>query len=144
MTMHKGIVCLLLATGASAALASGSAPASYLGTYSSWGRACKGEAVIRTKTAAWRSAWSQCESSPYEVLNVAKPGELRRLVLKLKKRSKSCLYEIIEVEEREAGGVWSLSGYASMAAYDHRDDPEWRYSDRPDRFILSCPLDGRP
>ncbi|MFC5475742.1 hypothetical protein [Paraherbaspirillum soli] len=135
----KTIALFLLIASANAAFA---ADKPFTGVFGGTGRACSGGAYIRTKTIEWNSTYSICKPSRYEVLekNLTEKDH-KRIVYRLKDRSKQCRSEVIEVEQVSRYG-WNVSGYPSLEVFQKRDLPDWGNSPLPERQILSCPMVG--
>jgi hypothetical protein len=107
------------------------------GHYPSWGRVCYGGAHVTAKTIEWYSAFSECKPSPYEVIASDLKGKRPFVAYRFKKRSKACLYEVMEISKVDYGDdYWSVNGYTSLKNYRERhDDPAVRQS---------CPLGAMP
>ena len=113
----------------------------FTGAFKSWGRACNGGVYVRAKTIEWISSWSICKPSPYEVLDRSAADEPERIAFHIKQRSKTCLYEVVELVNNE--GSWFAIGYQTLEAFRNRNDPEWRDSPLPERWTLACPMERR-
>jgi hypothetical protein len=107
------------------------------GQYPSWGRVCQGGAYVTAKTIEWYSSFSSCKPSPYEVIASDLTGPRPFVAYRFKKRSKACLYEVMEIGKVDYGDdYWSVDGYMSLKDYRERhDDPAIRQS---------CPLGAIP
>lgn len=113
----------------------------FTGTFSGTGRACSGGLHIRTRTIEWNSSFSVCKPTRYEILEKNFSSEHRRIVYRLKTRSKRCRYEVIEIEHVSGAG-WNVNGYQSLDAYTNRKTPNWKNSALPERQVLACPMIG--
>ncbi|MDM0082095.1 hypothetical protein QTI17_15985 [Variovorax sp. J31P179] len=134
-------LCLLATAGTAAADA-----LPYTGVYESWGRVCRGAARLTATTIEWKSPFSNCKRSSYEVIDIASNNEPPRIAVRIKKRSKGCDFEVIQLEEQQIGDapkMWGINGYPSLEAYQKRELPEWKYAVSDDRMRLHCPLDPR-
>ena len=128
MTAHKtrfaAAAALALALASSAGSVAADAPCD--GAYKSWGQGCYGGAYIRRDTIEWHSPWSVCKATPYEVIDSKLEGGQRRVAYKLKKLSKTCRYQVIEIAEgMNEGDYWSINGYPTLEAYEKRGDDAW-------------------
>lgn len=111
------------------------------------GRACSGRIYIRDHTIEWNSTFSICKPSRYETLekniNPAHP----RIVYHIKKLSKKCLYEVIELERPSSDqhSFWYATGYQSIEGFKQKDNPKWQSPDLPEKILekrntISCPM----
>lgn len=107
------------------------------GVFEGTGRACSGALYVRAKTIQWNSTYSICTLTRYEILEKNLDGDHERIVFHLKKRSRQCLFEIVEVEHVE-GYSWNVNGYPSLEGFQKRNLPDWNNSPLPERQILSC------
>ena len=138
----KTVVIGLCLFAAGTAAAADATP--YFGKYKPWSRGCHGAAYLRAKTIEWRTTWSYCKPSAYEVIDIAPRNEPPRIAVRIKKRSKNCDFEVIELQELQIGEdpkMWDITGYPSLDAYQKRELPEWKNSVANVRRPLSCPLD---
>lgn len=144
LSTRSPFACICLLAIANAATAAGMLP--YTGVYQSWGRGCNGGAArLGPRTIEWRTTWSNCKASPYEVIDLASKDEAPHVALRVEKRSRNCRFEVIEIfEERNGMKMWGINGYPSLEAYRKRDLPGWADSIAEDRRPLACPLDPRP
>ena len=118
-TIFSGCVATLVLSFDSTSLA-GPACA---GRYPSWGRACYGSVEITARSIEWRAQFSNCTASPYEVIASDLEGEKPFVAYRFKKRSKACLYEVVEIA-KQGGDHWAAIGYRSVEDYNQRqDDP---------------------
>lgn len=93
------------------------------GSYPSWGRACYGRVNITARTIEWQAQFSVCKASPYEVIASDLKGEKPFVAYRFKRRSKACLYEVMEIA-KQSGDHWAAIGYQSVEDYHQRhDDP---------------------
>ncbi|MDM0082096.1 hypothetical protein QTI17_15990 [Variovorax sp. J31P179] len=130
----------LLAVGTAAA--ADAAPC--FGKYKPWSQGCNGAAYLRAKTIEWRTTWSYCKPSAYEVIDIASKDEPPHIAVRIKKRSKRCGFDVVEIEQLQYDmKMWSLNGYPSLEAYQKRDLPEWKNAVSDARMRLTCPLDPR-
>jgi hypothetical protein len=113
----------------------------FTGTFSGTGRACSGALKIRAKTIEWKSSFSVCKPTGYEILDQDLSSDHRRITYRLKSQSKRCRYVVVEVEH-VGGAGWNVNGYQSVDAYKNRDAPDWKNSSLPERQVLSCPMIG--
>lgn len=132
--------CLLLIAVCAAPAVAGDEP--FTGTFSGTGRACSGALQIRTKAIEWKSSFSVCKATRYEVLAKDSSPEHRKIAYRLKVRSKRCRYEVVEVEQHMGGYGWNVTGYQSLESFQNRDAPDWKNSALPERQVLSCPMIG--
>ncbi|MDM0077643.1 hypothetical protein QTH90_24765 [Variovorax sp. J2P1-59] len=124
MMRFTAAAALVFALGSYTASAVADAPCD--GAYKSWGQGCDGGAYIRRDTIEWHSPWSVCKATPYEVIDSKLEGDQRRVAYKLKKLSKACRYQIIEISEgKKEGDYWSINGYPTLEAYEKRGDDAW-------------------
>lgn len=111
----------------------------FTGAFSGRGRACFGGLYLREKTVEWISTFSICKPSRYEVLaKDLSPGQ-QRIAVRIKSRSRQCLYEVFEVEQIDTDN-WGVNGYQSLASYTNRKLPDWSNSPLEERWVLSCPM----
>lgn len=115
------------------------ADAPFTGAFKGTGRACSGGFYIRETTVEWISTFSICKPSRYEVLEKDSTAGRERIAVRIKSRSRQCLYEVFEAERSSTYG-WNINGYQSLASYRNRALPDWRNSPMQDRLILSCPM----
>ncbi|MDM0076377.1 hypothetical protein QTH90_18350 [Variovorax sp. J2P1-59] len=108
------------------------------GAYRSAVRGCFGGAYVRRDTIEWNTPWSVCKPTPYEIIDSEMEGDQRRVVYMLKKPSKSCGYQIIEIEHM-GDDYWSVNGYPTRESYEKRDDHAW-IDAAEGRTSLSCPV----
>ena len=113
----------------------------FTGVFNGTGRACSGALYVRTQTIEWNSTYSVCKRGRYEILEKNLTADRKRIVYRLKKRSKHCRYEVVEVEHASGFG-WNVGGYQSLEAFQKRDLPDWNNSALPERQVLSCPMIG--
>lgn len=131
-----------VATLLAAAVVAPGAPAgerSFTGVFEGTGRACSGNLYIREKTAEWNTPFSVCKPARYELLEKDFAREHKRLALRIKSRSKRCLYEVFEVEQVSRYG-WNANAYQTLEAFQKRSLPDWDNSPLPERLTLSCPV----
>ncbi|MDM0075703.1 hypothetical protein QTH90_14970 [Variovorax sp. J2P1-59] len=133
-------VASAFALGSQATPAMADAPCD--GVYRSWGRVCQGALSIRSKTIEWNSPNIVCKPSPYEVIDSRLGGDEPYAAYRLKKRSKACLIEVVEVY-RFGAGRWGMRGFPSVEAYEKRDDLEWQRA-ADNRIPLTCDADDMP
>ncbi|WP_208909903.1 hypothetical protein [Paracidovorax avenae] len=111
------------------------------GVFEGTGRACSGTLKIQKKNLEWRSAFSSCHSTPYEVLERSHGIDQDRVVLHLKKLNDRCRYSVIEMERR-GRYQWNVTAYSSLKEFNNRKLPDWSNSSLPERQTLSCPMVG--
>jgi hypothetical protein len=111
----------------------------FTGAFTGTGRACSGGLYLRAKTVEWISTYSICKPSRYELLAKDLTADHQRIAVRIKARSRQCLYEIFEAEQVSTYS-WDVRGYQSLEAYRKQDLPEWRNSPLPERQLLSCPM----
>lgn len=126
------LACLAAVTGAAHAH-------TFTGKFSGTGRACNGVLHVRGQTIEWRSSFSRCARSSYEVLDMSRPGEPGRMAFRFKARDAKCLYEVVALEQVD-GTDWTADGYPSLEAYRKKDVPGWQDSPLPARLVLECPM----
>lgn len=111
------------------------------GVFQGTGRACSGALFLRARTVEWNSTYSICKPTQYEILEKNASNGQRRVVLRLKERSRLCRYSVVELEQ--AGRYnWNVSGYQSLEGFRNRELPDWKNSSLPDRQVLSCLMTG--
>ncbi|WP_284410717.1 hypothetical protein [Acidovorax sp. SUPP3334] len=113
----------------------------FTGVFDGTGRACSGALQVRAKTIEWRSAFSTCKPTPYEILEKNAEDGPKRIVFRLKKRSSQCLYPVIEVTQA-SDYRWNVTGYQSLEGFQKKEAPDWSNSPLPERQTLSCPMTG--
>lgn len=113
----------------------------FTGSFNGTGRACSGSLHVRTKTVDWKSSFSVCKPTRYEILDKDLASEHRRIAYRLSTRSKGCRYEVVEIQHVDGAG-WNVIGYQSLEAYQNREAPDWKNSPLPERQVLSCPMIG--
>ncbi|WP_341889130.1 hypothetical protein [Variovorax sp. YR752] len=128
----------LLALACSVAVASAAHAHTFTGKFSGTGRACNGMLHVHSQTIEWRSSFSRCARSRYEVLDMSRPGEPGQMAFRFKTRSAKCLYEVVALEQVD-GTDWTADGYPSLEAYQKKDAPGWQDSPLPARLVLECP-----
>jgi carbohydrate-binding DOMON domain-containing protein len=109
----------------------------FTAAFSGTGRACSGGFFVRARTIEWNATYSVCKPQRYTVLEDALDREPKRIVYRIEGHGRQCPYRVVEVEQATAHG-WNVSGYRSPEAYRNRDQPAWRNSPLPERFVLSC------
>ncbi|MGJ7611971.1 MULTISPECIES: hypothetical protein [unclassified Variovorax] len=135
MQLAKDIGLCLLAF----ACATAAADTAFTGAFSGTGRACNGTLDVRSKTIEWKSSFSACRSSAYEVLERRLVDGKREVVFRLKAHGGRCLYEVLSLTQVE-GTDWTADGYPSLESFRQRAQPEWRDSARSERLVLECPM----
>ena len=111
----------------------------FTGVFEGTGRACSGEMQVRAKTIAWRSTFSTCTATRYEVLERSSDASQERIVFHLRKSSSQCRYPVIEAV-RTSEYNWNVTGYPTLEAFQKKDLPDWSHSALPERQLLSCPM----
>ena len=144
--MHKvrnRAICFLFG----AILANGAVLAAdkpFTGAFEGGGRACSGGLYIRSKTIEWHSTYSACKPSHYKILEKGLSAKTPRIAYLLKRRSKYCRHEVIELKLNAgyAGDppYWDVMGYPSLEAFQKKNLPDWKDSIEPGREVLSCML----
>jgi hypothetical protein len=89
------------------------------GRFQGSGRACYGTLDVRTKTISWLTTFSQCNSTPYELIERNEQGEELRMTYRLKPGTDTCRYAILSLTH---AGVaentgWDVTGYGSEQSY---------------------------
>jgi len=130
----RGAALCLLAFACSAGAAG-----AFKGTFSGTGRACNGTLHVRNQTIEWKSSFSTCRRSAYEVLETSQADGRQRMAFRLKARDSKCLYEVLALEQVD-GTDWTADGYPSLEAFRKKDLPDWRDSPLPERLVLECPM----
>jgi hypothetical protein len=135
MQLDKVLGLCLLAIACSTS----AADATFTGSFSGTGRACNGMLHIRSKTIEWKSSFSTCRRSAYEVLEKSQIDGKQRVAFRLKAHGNHCLYEVLALEQID-GTDWTADGYPSLEAFHKKDLPDWRDSPLPQRLVLECPM----
>jgi hypothetical protein len=100
------------------------------------GRACAGGFYVRKTTIEWKSTFSVCKRTAFDVIERTGAGDdARRIVYRLSTRSPSCRYEVVELEQVSLHG-WDVTGYPSQAAFEHRASADASAT----AMTLSCPM----
>ncbi|SCX56722.1 hypothetical protein [Variovorax sp. EL159] len=134
MQVGKCAALCLLAFACSAGAAG-----AFKGTFSGTGRACNGTLHVRSQTIEWKSSFSTCRRSAYEVLETSQADGRQRMAFRLKAGGSKCLYEVLALEQVD-GTDWTADGYPSLEAFRKKDLPDWRDSPLPERLVLECPM----
>lgn len=143
MQLGKNIRLCLLALACSTAGA-GTAFAreldrAFTGAFSGTGRACNGTLHVRSDTIEWKSSFSACRRSAYEVLEQRQVDGRPQLAFRLEAHGGKCLYEVVSLNQVD-GTDWTAEGYPSLEAFRERAQPAWRDSSLPERLVLECPM----
>lgn len=108
--------------------------------FSSTGRSCSGSLTIQRETISWVTPFSQCNASPYELMERSDDGVGLRQTFLLQNSSPACHYRVISLthsnkQKDELG--WEIIGYASTEQF-YSDKKSGYASD--DASIMSCYL----
>lgn len=133
---------LVLSAAIAVAVAAAAAEKSFTTALVGWSRACGGGLFVRARTIEWNTPYSQCQSSPYEVLGTEDAADGKHRAFRLLKPGKRCLYPVIEVVQFPDGN-WDVIGYQTLESYQKRELADWRVSPLPERQLLSCPMSSR-
>ena len=112
----------------------------FTGAFKGTGRACDGGLYIRTRTISWLTAFSQCRSVLYEVLERREEGHLRQFAFHLKQTGKGCRFDVLYLYHPDTPNPdtdWHVIGYASIQ--DYREDKQNGYKGDAPRS-QSCSL----
>lgn len=131
--------CLVMLAALSAPACADKAP--FAATFSGTGRGCSGGLHINAQTIDWRSGFSVCKPTPYDILEQEDLSGHLRFVFRLRARSRHCRYEVIEIE-RTGGYGWNATGYPSLASYRNRKAPQAKTPVTAATRVLTCPMIG--
>jgi len=100
------------------------------------GRACAGGLYVRATTIEWKTTFSVCERSAFDIVEHTSAGDdATRIVYRLSNRSRSCRYEVVELTKVSPTG-WDVTGYPSLAAFERRSSADVQAL----AATLSCPM----
>lgn len=126
-------VSVALSVGAHAAT---STTGSFLGT----GRACYGTLAVKTKTVSWVTPFSQCQTTPVDLIDQDDSGGSLRRTYRFTRSSASCRYRVLSLthdgsKDQDLG--WQVVGYSTEASF--RQDKAGGFStSTPD--MMACYL----
>lgn len=109
------VMAMVLALSAGEAIA---ADTPFAGVFEGTGRACHGDLTIKKNSIAWLTPFSRCQRTPYSILERSAADQPLKIVYKLERKSKSCLYEYVVLEQIVTGHAptdadWHATGYQS-------------------------------
>ena len=108
----------------------------FLGVYRGQGRACTGGLFLRQRTLEWNASFFRC--GPVSYRRIEQDGGARpRVALRISHPGKACRFEVVEIHYFSEWS-WTINGYPSMEAYEHRREPDWKDSVDPAREVASC------
>ncbi|MGV2292918.1 hypothetical protein AAHK20_29715 [Trinickia sp. YCB016] len=113
------LFCLLTAVHAEAT--------TLTGIFSGQGRSCSGRLTLTSKTIEWKTPYSTCMATTYDVLEQDLEDKAPIASYRLKHLNAACKFPYISVKFDPAyPDYWQLVGYASKKAFEQRkeDEPE--------------------
>jgi hypothetical protein len=112
---------------------------SLTGRFQGTGRACYGTLSVEPKTISWLTPFSQCKSTPYEIVERDSFDGKMKTTYRLKRGAASCRYTVLVLTHSGAddGSGWEITGYGSEQSY--RTDKSSGYTIRSED-MMSCPL----
>jgi hypothetical protein len=91
------------------------------GIFSGQGRSCWGRLTLTSKTIEWKTPYSTCKATAYEVVEQDLKSSSPISAYRLKHRSSACQFPYISVKFDPAyPDYWQLVGYASKQAFEQR------------------------
>lgn len=129
--------CLVVATAMAAE------PRPFTGRFEGTGRACYGTLAIKAKTIAWKTIFSQCKTTPFELIEQNRQDGQIRLTYRLKTIAPSCRFSILTLTHAGPSpqSGWEATGYGSRQSYE--SDKSRGYQANTED-MMSCPLIRAP
>lgn len=95
-------------------------PRSFTGHFEGTGRACHGTLAIKAKTIAWKTTFSQCKTTAFELIEQDRQDGRMRLTYRLKTIAPSCRFSILTLTHAGPSphSGWEATGYGSRQSYE--------------------------